>query len=163
MTLFDYLVLGIIGISLLLGLWRGVVSEMLALAAWVLAFFAARLGSATVADWMKQSISDPMIRQGVAIVAIVITVLLLVALVRFLLRELLKAVGLGVTDRMLGAVFGVLRGVAIVLVLVLVGGLTSLPHQHWWQEAMLAPPLETAVIASKPWLPADLAKRIRYR
>lgn len=163
MTLFDYLVLGIIGVSLLLGLWRGVVSEMLALAAWVLAFFAARMGADTVAGWMKHSINDPMIRQGAAIVAIVVVVLLLVALVRFLLRELLKAIGLGVTDRMLGAVFGVLRGVAIALALVLVGGLTTLPRQVWWQDAMLAPPLETAVIASKPWLPADVAKRIRYR
>lgn len=163
MTLFDYLVLGIIGVSLLLGLWRGVVSEMLALAAWVLAFFAARMGADTVAGWMKHSITDPMIRQGAAIVAIVVVVLLLVALVRFLLRELLKAIGLGVTDRMLGAVFGVLRGVAIALVLVLAGGLTTLPRQVWWQDAMLAPPLETAVIASKPWLPADVAKRIRYR
>ena len=65
MTLFDYLVLGIVGASVLLGLWRGVVSELLALAAWVLAFFAARMFGTTVAAWLSHSVADPLVRQGV--------------------------------------------------------------------------------------------------
>ena len=55
------------------------------------------------------------------------------------------------------------RVVAIIVVAVLIGGLTMLPQQAWWRQAWLAPPLETAVLASKPWLPAAVAKRIRYR
>jgi membrane protein required for colicin V production len=75
----------------------------------------------------------------------------------------LAAAGLGVLDRFLGGVFGALQGIAILLALVVAGGLTSLPQQPWWRDAVSAPPLETAALASKPYLPPELAKRIRYR
>jgi len=163
-TLFDYLALGIVGASVLLGLWRGVVSELLALAAWILAIFASRMFGAEAATWIPTTmVADPLLRQGLGFLAVFVAVLLLVSLARLLLRELLRAVGLGLIDRMLGSVFGVLRGLVVVLVAVMVGGMTSLPRQSWWHEAVLAPPLETVVLAGKPWLPADLAKRIRYR
>jgi membrane protein required for colicin V production len=64
---------------------------------------------------------------------------------------------------MLGASFGVLRGMLVVVLAVMLAGMTSLPAAAWWREAVLAPPLETAVIAAKPWLPQELAKRIKYR
>jgi membrane protein required for colicin V production len=80
-----------------------------------------------------------------------------------LISLLLKAAGLGLLDRLLGAGFGVLRGVLVVLAAVLVAGMTPLPKAVWWRDAMLAPPLETVIIAAKPWLPEDAAKRIRYR
>lgn len=163
MTLFDYLVLGIVGASVLLGLWRGVVSELLALAAWILAFFASRMFGPLAAGWLSGTVVDPLIRQCIGFVAVFVAVLIVVGLARLLLRELLRAVGLGLIDRMLGSVFGVLRGLAVALAGVLIGGMTSLPHQAWWHDAMLAPPLETVVLAGKPWLPADVAKRIRYR
>lgn len=163
MTLFDYLALGIVATSVLLGLWRGVVSEALALAAWVLAFFAARMFGATAAAWMPTSLADPLLRQGLGFLAVFLAVLLVVSLARLLLRELLRAVGLGLIDRLLGAVFGIARGMVVVLAAVLVGGMTSMPRQPWWHDAVLAPPLETVILAGKPWLPADLAKRIRYR
>lgn len=163
MTWFDYLVLGAVAASSLLGLWRGVVSELLALAAWVLAFFAAKWFGETVAGWFAAAIADPLLRQGVGYLAVFVAVLVVVSLARLLLRELLKAVGLGVVDRMLGAIFGVLRGLAVVLIGVLIGGMTSLPKQPGWREALLAPPLETVILAGKPWLPTDVAKRIRYR
>jgi membrane protein required for colicin V production len=59
-------------------------------------------------------------------------------------------------------VFGILRGLVVVLVGVMLAGMTSLPRERWWQTAMLSPPLETAALAAKPWLPADAAKRIRF-
>lgn len=163
MTVFDYLVLGIVGASVVLGLLRGVVSEVLALAAWVLAFFAARALGSQAAELLSGVIADPMMRQGGGYFLVFLTVLLLAAAARLVFRELIKAVGLGLVDRLLGAVFGVLRGVAVVLVGVLLGGLTALPKQGWWRDAVLSPPLETLVIAGKPWLPPDVAKRIRYR
>ena len=49
------------------------------------------------------------------------------------------------------------------MLLVLIGGMTTQPQEAWWREAKLAPPLETAALASKPWLPTEVAKRIRYR
>lgn len=163
MTAFDYAVLAVIGISLLLGVWRGFVSELLALVGWLLAFLAVKLWAPAGAGQLTGLIADPAQRVAAAMVGIFVTVLLVVAVVRFVIRRALHAVGLGLVDRLLGAGFGVLRGVAVVLIGVAAAGLTKLPNQPWWKNAALASPMETAVLAAKPWLPPELAKRIRFR
>ena len=163
MTAFDYAVLGVIAVSVLVGLWRGLVSEILALAAWVVAFLAARAWASDVAAWLSRQIADPGIRLAAAYVLVFVGVLLVFAIARMLISLMLKAVGLGLLDRLLGAAFGVLRGVFAVWMAVLVAGKTPLPRTSWWRHAVLAPPLETAVIAARPWLPAEAAKRIRFR
>ena len=163
MTVFDYAVLTIISASVLLGLWRGVVSELLALAAWIAAFLVARAVATDVAALLTGQIAEPGVRLAAAYMLVFIGVLLVVAIARLLISLLLKAAGLGFLDRLLGAGFGVLRGVLVVLAAVRVAGMTPLPQVAWWRDAMLAPPLETVIIAAKPWLPVDAAKRIRYR
>jgi membrane protein required for colicin V production len=163
MTAFDYAVLTVISASVLLGLWRGVVSEILALAAWIAAFLVARVVAADVAGGLAGQIAEPGMRLAAAYVLVFVGVLLVFAIARMLISLLLKAVGLGLLDRLLGAAFGILRGILVVLAVVLVAGMTQLPKVEWWRNAMLAPPLETVVIAAKPWLPAEAAKRIRYR
>ena len=163
MTAFDYAVLTVILASALLGLWRGVVSEILALVAWFAAFLVARAEASAVAGWLTGQITEPGMRLAAAYVLIFVCVLIVFAIARMLISLMLKAVGLGLLDRLLGAAFGVLRGILVVWVAVLVAGMTPLPKADWWRDAMLAPPLETAVIAAKPWLPADAAKRIRFR
>lgn len=163
MTGVDYALLAAVALSALLGAWRGVVSEVLGLVAWVAAFFAARWWGQGVAAVLPASLSDPAWRLLAAYAAVFVGTLLLFALLRLLLSRLLRAVGLGLLDRLLGAVFGVARGGLLVLVLVVLAGLTALPRQTWWREASLMPPLETAVLAARPWLPALLAQRLRYR
>jgi membrane protein required for colicin V production len=162
-TVFDYAVLAIVAASSLLGLWRGVVSEVLALVAWVAAFMAARLWADTAGSHLTGLVTEPTLRYAAGFVVVVLAVLVMFAIGRFVLSLLLRAVGLGFADRLLGAGFGVLRGGLIAFAVVLVAGMTALPKAVWWREAVLAPPLETAVIAAKPWLPAEVAKRIRYR
>lgn len=161
MTVFDYLVLGILAASLLLGVWRGVVGEIIALLAWVCAFFAARWWGAQVAE-VFTAIVDATLRLLAGYATVFIIVLMLMALLRLALRGLLSALGLTLADRLLGVVFGAARGMLIVLLLVALGGMTSLPKERWWSEAYLAPPLETAVLAGRPWLPAEVARRIRF-
>jgi len=163
MTGFDYAVMTIVGASVAIGLWRGVVGEIIALAAWVLAFFAAKMFGAEVAHLFAGAIADPGLRLVAAWVAIFVVVLVLMALLRLAIRGLLKALGLTLSDRLLGIIFGALRGLAIVLALVAVGGMTSVPKEKWWAEAYFAPPLETAVLAGKPWLPPEVSKRIRFK
>lgn len=150
-------------ISLLVGVTRGVVSEVLALLAWVAAFIAARMWAIPAGNLLLAELSDPLWRQLAGFVGVFVAVLILFALLRWVMSLLLKAAGLRPLDRLLGAVFGVLRGVLVILVLVLLAGLTPLPQQYWWRQAMLSPPLETAVLAIKPGLPPELAKRIQYR
>ena len=163
MTAFDYIVVTIFVVSVALGVWRGVVGEVIALVAWILAFFAAKLFGADVAQLFFSGIADPVMRLVAAWVAVFVVVLILMALLRLLLRGVLKALGLSLTDRLLGVIFGAARGLLIVLVLVAVGGMTMVVKEKWWTDAYFSAPLETAVLASKPWLPPEVSKRIRFR
>lgn len=160
---FDWIVVAVIVFSSLLGIWRGLVSEVLALLAWIAAFFAARAWGGTAAEFLSGWLHDPAWRQMAGVVGVFVATMVVFAVASFVLSRMLRAVGLGLVDRFLGAMFGIVRGLVIVLLGVLLGGMTEQPRQGWWREAFLAPPLETAVVALKPWLPSQLAQRIRYR
>lgn len=162
MTIFDYVAITVIALSLGFGLWRGMVSEMIALAAWGLGIFAAFRFGVEAGAAVFSGVEDPTGRALLGCVLIFVGVLVTMAIVRILILKAVKALGLTVSDRLLGMFFGVVRGVLIILVLVALGGMTAAPTQPWWREATLAPPLETAVLALKPLLPHDLSKRIRF-
>lgn len=162
MTVFDYLVIAIVGFSLLFGLWRGVIGEIIALLAWGLGIFAAIEFGELVGNRLFTGISDPAVRTLAACMLIFVGILVTMALIRLLISRMVKALGLTVSDRLLGMIFGIARGGLVVLVLVALGGMTAAPKQPWWREATLAPPLETAVMVARQWLPDDLAKRIRF-
>jgi membrane protein required for colicin V production len=162
MTWFDYAVFAVVCVSVLLAAWRGVVREIMALAGWVAAFILSSLFAQDLARWLPVSLS-PMLRSVLAYLVIFLAVLLLSGLVGMLLAKLFHAAGLGLTDRAVGALFGLARGLLIVFVGVMMAGLTSLPKEPFWREAALSGLIETAVLAAKPALPKDFAQRIRYR
>jgi len=93
----------------------------------------------------------------IAFAAIVIGVMLLASVANALLSRLVQVSGLGGIDRSLGLVFGLVRGVILVLVLVALGGLTELPKQEFWRNALLRPYAEQGVRELKPLLPETLA------
>ncbi|MBI4756117.1 MAG: CvpA family protein [Betaproteobacteria bacterium] len=166
MTAFDYSVLAVMGVSLVAGMWRGLVSEVLALVGWVAAFLVARRAAPAFAPELAlwtDTLRDPGVAGVVAFVAVFVVVVFAFALLRTVLRGLLRVAGMGAADRALGGIFGLARGALIVLFAVALGGLTAFPQQHWWRTALLAGPLETTVVAMKPWLPQSVAGRIRYR
>jgi membrane protein required for colicin V production len=163
MTVFDYVAIAVIGFSLLFGLWRGVIGEIIALLAWIIGIFAAIEFGPQVGNALLATVAaDPAVRTLGGCVLIFIGVLLVMALIRLALSRMVKALGLSVSDRLLGMLFGLARGVLVVMILVGLGGMTAAPKQGWWREATLAPPLETAVMVARQWLPDDLAKRIRF-
>ncbi len=162
MTWFDYGVLVVLGLSASIGVWRGLIREVFALAAWIAAALAAMLFAGEVATWLPASFATPLVRTVIAVIVVFVAVLIAVSLGGLLVSKLARAVGLSVADRTLGAVFGVARGALILLVLVLAAGLTALPKEPFWREAKLSAPLETAAIAVKPYLPRPVAERVRY-
>lgn len=162
MTGFDYVVTGIVSLSLLFGLWRGVVGEIIALLAWALAIFAALEFGSLVGRTVFVGMADPAMQTLAGCVLIFVGVLVVMSLLRMAVKSMVKALGLSMSDRLLGMVFGLARGVLVCMVLVGLGGMTAAPTQSWWRGASLAAPLETVVLATKPWLPEDLAKRIRF-
>ena len=159
MTLIDIVVLAIVGISVLLGVIRGLVREVLALVAWVAAFLLSNLLAPEAAKLLPQGMGSEEIRLLVSYVVVFIVVLVAMSVLAILASKLVKVVGLGVADRVVGGVFGLARGVLVVMILVLLAGLTSLPRQSVWRDAALSGPLEACAGYVKTWLPADLAKR----
>ncbi len=162
MTAFDYSVLLIIGFSILLSLMRGMVREVLALLSWFVAFWIANIYSVQFEPILPNAIPDESLRFLAAFVILFLVTLLLMSLLTITLSELVKTIGLSMMDRGLGAFFGLARGLLIVLVLVLLAGLTAVPRQGFWQNAMFSAPLEALAVSIKPWLPDDLSKRIKY-
>lgn len=162
MTVFDYALLGILGLSVLVSVWRGAVRELLALASWVIAFLVAQAYAGTVGALMPAAIPSPALRVLAGFLVVFLTVLLLVAITSLAISQLVRAAGLGPLDRTLGAIFGLLRGILVAALLVLLAGLTSAPRESWWRNAMFSAPMEALVLAVKPWLPDELAGRISY-
>jgi membrane protein required for colicin V production len=95
-------------------------------------------------------------------VLVMVATVLLFSLVSLQLAKLVKLAGLTGTDRMLGAFFGLARGLVISVIAVLIIGLTPLPQEAYWREAMFRPPLEAAAGWMRPWLPASVHDRLNY-
>lgn len=162
MTVFDHVFLVVLLISMLLGLWRGLVSEIFILLGWVVALVLAWKLAPLCVPILAGVVSTEWARWPIAFVSVFVIVLLLMAVLRFILRGLLSISGLSLFDRLAGAGFGVLRGLVLALLFVAGAGLSELPKKQWWRESRFAPPLVTAVIAAKPWLPRELTTRLRY-
>ena len=163
MTAFDYALLVVLALSAAVGMWRGLVSEIMSLVAWITALFLAWRYAKMAARLFTTLIEEEIWRNVAGFVLIFLVVVILAAVVRWLMRELLRVAGLRPTDRFFGALFGLVRGFAIAFVAVLLGGLIGVGEEPWWANARFSRPLETAVIAAKPWLPEMVAKNIRYR
>lgn len=162
MTSFDYIVLAILGVSAFLGLLRGLVKELLSLVAYGLAFIAAIWWGPTVSVWLSVYIENDLLRTGAAYAAVFIVVLLLVGLVNVTLGTLIEKTGLTPADHGMGAIFGFMRGLLIVLVLVALAGYTELPKEPWWRDARLSGTAEQGIQKIKQMLPPSLASWLPY-
>ena len=162
MTWIDYAVIAIVGISVLLSVLHGLVREIMSLVAWVVAFVVAQLFAADVAPLLPAALANPSLRLLAGFLSVFLAVLVAMTLLAMVLSGLVRTAGLGFADRALGAVFGLVRGLAIVTLAVLLAGLTSLPRQSAWQHALFGEPLITLANWVKVWLPDEMAKRITY-
>lgn len=131
----DMVVLAIIAISILVGAIRGLIKEAFSLLVWAAAFLVAFQYSGALALQLEGHIELPSARTALAFAGIFLLVLLIGGLVTFLLGKLVEKTGLSGTDRLLGGVFGGIRGVVLVIALMLVAGLTPVPQDPWWQSS----------------------------
>jgi len=161
MSGFDYAVVAILAISVIFGWWRGLVYEILSLAGWVVALVVSRLFAEKLAPMLP--LSQEYLRLTVSYALLFTLTLVAAGIVAWLLSRLVKMVGLGWMDSSLGAVFGALRGVLVLLVLVLLAGLTGLPQQAFWKSAGLSRPMERLALQAKVWLPENVAQKIHYQ
>ena len=162
MSALDLAAIGVIVGSVGWGIWRGFTREVMSLAGWVLAFLAANAVADPLGDRLPASMASPEVRVLIAFVVVFVLVLIAATLVGMGLSKFLKAAGLSGVDRTLGGVFGLARGVVILLAFAIVAGFTSMPRQPFWNEAVSAGMLERTVVQLKPWLPPALAGRLKY-
>lgn len=153
----DWLMLAVLLVSLAVGLWRGLVFEVLSLLGWIASFFVAQWFAPDVAVWLPLSTASPPVRFAAAFVVTFIGAVFVAGLLAALVKKLVAAVGLRPVDRVLGALFGVVRGVVVLLVATVVIEMTPLKTSAWWQESRGAPWLSAALQSIKPVLPAHLA------
>ena len=162
MTMFDYLVLFVLIASIVISTLRGLVKEMLSLLGWVAAFVVANAYGARLAVLLPDMVPGEAVRLMVAFVALFLGVRILMGLFSLAIDAMLTASGLSVADRGLGGLFGLARGIVIVLAGVMVCGMTAIPQQSFWKDALLSPLAESGARTVKPFLPAALAQHVQF-
>jgi membrane protein required for colicin V production len=162
MTLFDFGVLGILVVSVSISLLRGLAREMVSLGVWVGGFVLAILFGGYVSSYLPHSLG-PLVSRLVGFLIVFGVALIIGWIISMALTSAVRASGLAPADRALGFLFGLVRGLMIVLVVVFLGGLTPLPREAFWRDALLSGPFETGVLALRPYLPASLRADLKYR
>lgn len=145
----DYSIIAIIVLSTLISLARGFIREAISLVTWVVAVWIAIRFMHIVSDALTNYIQSPQVRLSVAFACLLITVLILGALLNHLFSQLIENIGLNGIDRLLGAIFGVARGIVLIEVLVLGGLLLNFTQANWWQHSQLIPFWQNATITHR--------------
>ena len=157
LTLTDGVLGGILLLSLIVGVWRGLVYELMSLAGWVAAFVVAQWLAEDVARWLPVwQEAAAQVRYALAFVLVFVASMFAAGMVSWLLRKLVDTAGLRPVDRSLGGIFGLARGVVVLLVLTVVVQLLGLRTAAWWQQSDVTPALQWLLAGVKPALPPAL-------
>ncbi|SCK60028.1 membrane protein required for colicin V production [Variovorax sp. HW608] len=157
MFLLDWIAVVLVVVSMLLGLLRGLVFEVVLLAGWVAAFLCAQWLADDVGRWLPFGEPAATWRYAAGFVLVFVAVAFSVGLVAALTRKLVTAIGLRPVDRVLGGVFGVARGALALLAVAVVVHLLALSDSAWWHGSRSAIVLDAALQGLKPALPGKLA------
>ena len=163
MNAFDYMLIAVLVTFAITGALRGFVLEVLSLILWPLAAFVAWLFAEGIGVWFKGVISDPQLRTVAAFVAVFLAVFILGTIVVFVIHRGLPLRGaLRTPNVIMGGLVGIVRGGVIIIIVFLVGGITSLPQRPWWRDSLLAPYFQKVAVSVSDYLPRDVARHIRY-
>jgi membrane protein required for colicin V production len=160
-SIFDIIILILLVLYTGIGALRGMLREFLSLAVWIVAIGSGWLFADTVGSWFEV-LQDADLRRLLAFLAIVLTMLGALSILAFVLRTLLPRPDPGLANRGVGAVLGAVRGAAVVVVMVLLAGLTSLPKKADWRDAHLVGVFQPAASKILEWLPSSVARQFRY-
>ena len=160
----DFLICAVLLISTVVGVSRGVVREILAIVAWVVAIFLAIRFAPELGDKIPLESMGPLVRNALAGVVIVVLTLFAFGLFGKLCARLLAAASISFEDRAIGSVFGFVRGVLIVCAAVFVLGMTSAVRTGQWRNSVLIVPAERIIDFTVPYLPAAVGEiRRKYK
>jgi membrane protein required for colicin V production len=158
----DYCIIGVLALSVLMGLWRGLLGEVLALACWAVALWVAWRFGPQVAEQFT-AIELPSARLLLGYALCFVAVLIAGAIVGFLLRKLISGSGLSGTDRLFGMLFGLARGVVLVTIVVLLLGFTPFTRDPWWHQSQLLPSFQQVAQWAAARMPPEVTKYLDLR
>lgn len=161
LTTVDLVLLGVIAFSALISVLRGFMKEMVSLLTWVAAFVIGILYAAHLAPLLPASIDIPSMRLATAFVILFILTLIVGGIINAVIGLLVKKTGLSGSDRSIGVIFGLVRGVFVVCVLILLGSLTPMPQDPWWKQSQVIETLTPVAIWMRDLLPNDLARNFK--
>jgi membrane protein required for colicin V production len=160
MNMADWTIAAITLLSAVVGFYRGFIRETLSLISWILAFWAAFSFAHYASAYLVAYIASPQLRIVAAFAILFVVTLLLLSAISYLLYRLLLVSGIKGTDRVLGGLFGVVRAVVLVSVILLLGRLTAYPQETWWRQSLLIRQLNPVVVFFYGLLPPDIAKHL---
>lgn len=163
MNIVDALFLLLFFLSVTLGLLRGLVAEVFSLIALFINIGVANHYAGNLAPWVSQHVALPGLQYALAFAILYGFMWLITSTIAYFFGSIVSALGLGWLDHILGTLFGGLRGIVIILVIVLIVGLTPIPREAIWQEAMFTASAEHVVEALRPMLSAPLQKHVDFR
>jgi len=157
----DACVITVILISLSIGLWRGLLYEVLSLLGWPIAFLLSKYLAEGLASVLP--ITEEAVRITVAYVIVFVFALIGWSILVNLVSKMMKKIGVEWSDRLLGGLFGIIRGLLVVIVLTWLAGMTRIPEQPFWHGSVMSNTLEDVALLTKAWLPEDISKRVHFR
>ncbi len=159
----DYAILGLLAISVIMGVVRGFAAEAYALMVWLLATGVACSLSPEFAAFYTRWIVDLSCRLVAASVSLYLLTLLFGAVIGYLLNTELSISGISFLSRLTGSCVGFTRGILITTIIILFAGMTSLPAESWWQESQLVFPFQKLALLLKNVLPTVLAEQVKFK
>ena len=156
----DIALVSLFVISVLVGIWRGLVFEILSLAGWVVAYFGSPYIAPILAQWLPHERLGPSLLHVSSLLLAFLLILVVWGLAAKLLRAMIHATPLSLLDRLGGGAFGVVRGLLVCLLLVVVIGMTPLARSPTWQASALAPGLQQLLQGMRSVLPDDVVPLI---
>ena len=163
MTGLDWIIVLILVASVFRSLMRGLVEEVFSLAAWIVAFIGAKWGAVVVGPILPIGVESERMHYFAGFAVVFLAMMIVVFITGHMVKNSVEAVGLKSVDKVIGGVFGLLRGLVILVGLTLAAGLTQLPKTDFWRQSSLSHALEIMAIQIKPLLPERLSKYISFR
>lgn len=156
----DLVIFAVLGVSVLVSIFRGFIKEVFSILVWVAAIFAAFQVAEPFATALEPFIELPSARVIVAFAAVFLVVLVVGGLIAYLIGKMVEKTGLSPTDRLFGALFGLVRGLVIVVLAVMLARITPFAHDPWWGESRLLPTFERLADRARVLLPKPLREMI---
>jgi membrane protein required for colicin V production len=162
MTWVDYTILGIILLSVIISLFRGLIREVMALVVWVAAFAVAFMFTDDVEGLLSTAVDVPSARLAISFGLLFLVTLIIGGLLNYVLGQLIEKTGLTGTDRFFGIFFGLARAGVLLTAIVMLAGLTPAPQDSWWQQSKLLPVFESLALYASSYLPEDVHQYLKF-